>query len=60
MTLHQLLARFAVPVLWAMYTEDVGLSPAEAYTLLARNYGIKDTAVSDPERFIHAIRVANS
>ncbi len=60
MTLHHLLTSLAVPVLWHQYTEDVGLDPADAYTLLACNHGIEDTATTDPVAFIEAIRIANS
>lgn len=42
-----LLARQALPVLWSQMTNEVGLNPEDAYTLLAR--GIADSVVGPSE-----------
>ena len=41
-------------------TNEVGLDPEDAYTLLARNHGINESAAAeDPEAFMEAVRAAN-
>ena len=55
-----LLARLALPVPWSQMTNEVGLDPEDAYTLLARNHGINESAAAEyPEAFMEAVRAAN-